>query len=385
MRVLVTTTPGLGHIHPMLPLARAFQDGGDEVLWTTAGRSRSQVEEAGFRTAPAGRSDDVMAETLARYPEIGALPPDRRPDVLFGKLFGAGRTPAMLADLLPIAADFAPDLVVSDAADLAGPIVAAKHGVPGVAHSFGALLPAKRLESAAVEVASLWVDQGLDPRPYCGVYDHGYIDIYPPSLQSQERPHIARTFRLRPSMDAVPAESELPSLVTAPSTLPLVYLTFGTVFNQPDVLRTVVDGASGLDVRLVVTVGPDGDPAALGEQPPNVHVTTYIPQDALLPKCDAVVSHAGSGTFLAALATGLPQLCVPQGADQFLNAAACTATGIGVALPPSEVTAESVRTALSKVLLEHEIRNQVTVLQNELLAMPTASDVAAELRAGFGS
>ncbi|MDQ3675606.1 MAG: glycosyltransferase, partial [Actinomycetota bacterium] len=63
-----------------------------------------------------------------------------------------------------------------------------------------------------------------------------------------------------------------------------------------------------------MTVGPNGDPAAFGPQPPRVVLERYIPQTLLLPVCDVVASHAGSGTVLAALAHGIPQLCLPQAA-----------------------------------------------------------------------
>ena len=54
MRMLVSTTPGLGHLLPMLPLARAARDRGHEVV-IAAGTSLAEVvAEAGFRHAPMG-------------------------------------------------------------------------------------------------------------------------------------------------------------------------------------------------------------------------------------------------------------------------------------------------------------------------------------------
>ena len=101
-----------------------------------------------------------------------------------------------------------------------------------------------------------------------------------------------------------------------------MYLTFGTVFNDNEAFRAALAGIRDVGVGLVVTVGPNGDPAAFGPQPARVVVERYIPQTRLLPVCDVVASHAGSGTVLGALALGIPQLCLPQAADQFLNAAA---------------------------------------------------------------
>ncbi|MEO8572101.1 MAG: nucleotide disphospho-sugar-binding domain-containing protein [Chloroflexota bacterium] len=57
-----------------------------------------------------------------------------------------------------------------------------------------------------------------------------------------------------------------------------------------------------------MTVGTKGDPALLGPQPDNVHVERYIPQSQLLPHCDLLVAHAGSGALLGALNAGVPIL-----------------------------------------------------------------------------
>ncbi|MGH3451936.1 MAG: glycosyltransferase [Haloechinothrix sp.] len=43
----------------------------------------------------------------------------------------------------------------------------------------------------------------------------------------------------------------------------------------------------------------------------------------VLPRCDAAVSHGGSGSVMGALAHGLPQVLFPMGADQPQNAARC--------------------------------------------------------------
>lgn len=162
---------------------------------------------------------------------------------------------------------------------------------------------------------------------------------------------------------------------------PIVYITLGTVFGNDAVLSTVVAAVRELEVRVVVTVGPLGDPASLGEQPSNVHVARYIPQDHLLPHCAAVVSHAGSGTFLATLSAGHPQLCVPQAADQFLNAAACARSGTGLALQPEDVSSEQVRHAAERLLSDTAFRAAAQGVRREIAAMSSPHDVTDRLHA----
>lgn len=105
----------------------------------------------------------------------------------------------------------------------------------------------------------------------------------------------------------------------------------------------------------------------------------YVPQVAQLPHCDLVVSHAGSGTFLSALALGLPQLCLPQGADQFLNAASITSTGAGLCLMPGEATADAVREAASRLLDEGSFRQAASQIGRSIAQMPSVDEVTGVL------
>ncbi len=384
MRVLFTSTSGWGHIHPMVPLARAFIDRGDDVLWATGDEVCGRLEQMGIATAAAGLDDGVaMSRFRERFPEVAGVPPTERSDFMFPRLFGAVRAEQMLADLLPVARSFSPGLLVCDAADFAGPIAAALVSAPNITSSFGSTLPAPRVTATGDVVAPLWAAHGLAARPFGGTYDHLYLDIYPPSLQSSDRSHIPSVQPLRPS-DVVTGEDEpLPDWVADRSAAPLAYVTLGTVFSDDAVLASVLDGLRDLSVRVVVTVGPRGEPDALGPQPDNVHVARYIPQTQLLGHCSLVVSHAGSGTFLAALAAELPQVCIPQAADQFFNAAACAKAGAGIALGPGAPSVYAVRDAVVALLDDTAYRDAARRVSGEIAAMPSPTEVADKLHATY--
>jgi UDP:flavonoid glycosyltransferase YjiC (YdhE family) len=354
-----------------------------DVLWAAPADGVEHVERAGIRpvtTGPAGLTRP--ADVRRRFPELDSLPPAEVPDVLFGKMFGAVAAPAILDDLVPVALDWRPDLVVADAAEFAGHIVAAELGVPSVTKGFGPLLPERRVAAADVELARLWRSRGLDPRPYGGSYDHLYLDVYPPALQPQVPGHVPHRQLLRPVTDDRRGEpfTALP-LPEEPAGAPLVYVTMGTVFNDPGPLRTVVAALAGLDVRALVTVGPQGDPGALGNLPTRVRVERYVPQTLVLPRCDVIVSHAGSGTVLATLALGLPQLCLPQGADQFLNAAAVASSGAGLSLAPEEAGPDAVRDAVARLLADGSFAGAAGRVGESIASMPSSDEVAAVLEA----
>jgi UDP:flavonoid glycosyltransferase YjiC (YdhE family) len=383
MRLLVTTPPMLGHVHPMVPLARALQARGHDVRWAAGVDAQPWIEGAGLSYVPAGLSSaEGRPRLMAAYPEIAALPPEQRPDHMFPKMFGGVYAPPMLSDLQGAVRDWQPALVLHDAAELAGAVIAESLGVPHVTKSFGTLVPSHRVTAAAEVVAPLWESVGLSARAYAGSYDHLYLDVYPPGLQPPLPAYIPFSLGLR--QDGYDGEDtgavELP-----PGDAPLVYVTMGTVFNDPGFLRSVVAALAELEVRLLVTVGPSGDPAGLGSWPGHVRVERYVQQSAVLGSCAVVVSHGGSGTALAALSRGVPQLLLPQGADQYLNTAAMVRAG--VALGPEEsgsgsgsgsavgAVAESVLRLLADAAFAKAAHDWATVMA----AMPSADEVAERL------
>jgi UDP:flavonoid glycosyltransferase YjiC (YdhE family) len=380
MRVLFTAVGSIGHVHPMVPLARALVARGHDLRWAVGPESCERVEQAGFEAAPAGLTQaERIGEFWRRYPEVRQVPAEEQPNVMFSKLFGEISVPAALPELLALARSWRPELVVHDAAELAAPIAAAATGVPHVAHAFGALLPEVRVQRAAEAVAPLWRAEGLEPRPYAGSYDHLYLDIYPPSMQPPGGDRVGARQLLRPVPFAGEVEERLARDVLDRAQTPLVYLTFGTVFNDNDAFRAALAGIGSLDVGLIVTVGPYADPAAFGRQPDNVIVERYIPQTLVLPECDLVASHAGSGTALAALGLGTPQLCLPNAADQFLNAAAVARSGAGIAIAPDDVDPAGVADAIRRLLDDSRFRSAARGVADEIAAMPSPDEVAGVL------
>jgi UDP:flavonoid glycosyltransferase YjiC (YdhE family) len=66
----------------------------------------------------------------------------------------------------------------------------------------------------------------------------------------------------------------------------------------------------------------------------------------LLRGIDAVLTHGGAVTTLAALSKAIPLVITPQGADQFIQAERVAAAGVGIALQPDEATPQAEVAAL---------------------------------------
>jgi UDP:flavonoid glycosyltransferase YjiC (YdhE family) len=376
VRVLFSSTSGYGHIYPLLPLAKAFLAAGHEVLWATG--AADVVAAAGIETAVAGLVGPELRDAVAPVAAAAArLPPPDRAAFMFPTMFGGLLTPPMVADLLPLAQRWQPDLLVHEQAELASPLVAALLGRPSLTHAFGGAVPAPFVAEAGQRLAALWAGHGLAVPPHAGCFTAPYLDICPPSVQSVPTAHIAQVQPLRPVADVGGDRADLAG-VPADDGRPLVYVTLGTIHNHAAFLRPLVEALAALPVRLLVTVGKDADPALLGDQPPNVRVERWVDQPLVLGHCALVVSHGGSGTFLGALAQGLPQLCLPQAADQFRNAQAGVSSGAALSLPPGWAPADAVP-AVQRLLADGRFRSNATKVSAEIAGMPSPGDVVETL------
>lgn len=380
MRVLCSTTPMEGVFAPFVPLGKALLAAGHEVLVVTGPDLLPRVAREGFATHTAGPTAMEGAIAAMGDPAVTAAP-EGEPWHFGGAMFGAVIAPAKLPALREAAEQFRPDLIVHPPVDLAAPLLATQLALPSVTYGFGRPLDNDHVNAFASRVAPLWEQNGLDPDPCAGLYRCRYIDPSPAILQGE--PTAADPVR-RPLRAELPGDpsATLPDWASRVQR-PLVYLSLGTVpfFNQPDKFRLLLTDLGAEDIDVAVTVGELNDPAALGEQPPNIHVERWLPLASLLPRCSAVVCHAGSGTTLAALVCGLPLVLVPQGADQFTNAVACEAAEVATVLRPHQLSSEAVRDAVRAVLADGSPQAAAARrAAKQIAAMPDAAQVAKDLQ-----
>lgn len=99
----------------------------------------------------------------------------------------------------------------------------------------------------------------------------------------------------------------------------------------------------------------------------------------MLEHCDVVVSHAGSGTFLGSLSAGLPQLCLPQAADQFRNADAGVRCGAALTLHPDDANGNDIAASVRRLLGEPPFRAPAGQVAAEMAAMTAPTQVVQVL------
>ena len=375
MRILFSSTWGVGHVFPMVPLARAFLAAGHQVRWVTNEPALPLVRDAGIDALPGGLDTAGVADVQSRLREATArMPGPERAAFAFPTMFGEWSAPLMAPDLLAAAEGFRPDVLIHEPAELASPLVGAVLGIPSCTHSWGGAIPPDQLSAAGHRLAGLWADHGLSVPPYAGSVSSTYLDICPPSGQPVALEHISVRRPLRPSgWSGLAGAARI-----EPEPGPLVYVTLGTLHNRSPAMEAAVAGVAAVarsGARVLVATGRDGDPGVFGALPRTVRVERWINQSEVLRHAAVVVSHAGSGTCLGAWANGLPQLCLPQAADQFRNAGVVASGGSGLTIAPDGATPDAIEQAVRRLLGEEPFRVAASKIAREITEMPDPTAV----------
>lgn len=372
MRILFTATAGTGHFHPLVPLAHAAAAAGHEVACAASLSLRPAIEAAGLRFFPAGFDRrGVPLDDL--FPAMRLLTGDPLWRFVGAEVRVNTEARRMVPDLLRIAEEWMPDLIVRETAEYGGCVAAEALGIPhaSVRSSYTSSSYGQR-HVVADALDTLRADNALPPDPD-GVSPFRYLHLAfePPGFWPDDEPLAPTYHSLRPVVFDRSGGEGLPPWVASLPPVPTVCATLGTFMNRStDVFAAILEGLRDEGINLVLAVGRDIDPARFGPQPQNVHIERYIPLSLLLPHCDLVVHQAGFSTVVTTLLNGLPMVAIPLGADQPQNARSCAALGVGAVIGPGDRTAGAIREAARRVLGEPSYRERAGGVRDAMAALP---------------
>ncbi|WHT23015.1 glycosyltransferase [Crossiella sp. CA-258035] len=359
MRVLFLGSPGTGHLLPLIPLATAFRDRGHVIAFATL--------DGGEAVTTLGLPHLPIQPGLDWRRELRRLGAQRHPDLLARTV---ATNSADRAAFVPLAAQvnlealpatietaraWRPDLVVYEYLYPAALVAAAELGVPAIQHELGFTRTAPLRALMLAELGH----PTLSPAATLEIAPRGMIP----------GPDYGRPLR--------PVPVDTPGDLPAPSDRPRIAVTLGTVPPKVDGLTRldrVVAAAAELDAELILVMGRM-DISDLGPLPPNVRPTGWLPWHRLLETSAAAIHHGGSGTALAALGAGVPQLVLPDGSDRFITAEAVHARGAGVQAAADDITPD----LLQHLLGDPGLRAAAREVEAEIAAMPGPGEVAAAL------
>ncbi len=185
MRIIVASVPATGHVNPLLPLARGLQAAGEEVVFASGPDICEQLATSGLATMPTGPPLATWFEQLqgrTRGRPGDGVPPERTPHWFGPRLFGEVGAALMVDDLLALARDLAPDVIVYESRCYAAPAVARAVGASPVLRAVTTLLPPEVEVLVGDAVTPLWRELGLDSPIHAGVFDGLTLSAWPASL-----------------------------------------------------------------------------------------------------------------------------------------------------------------------------------------------------------
>ncbi|MEU5553645.1 activator-dependent family glycosyltransferase [Micromonospora sp. NPDC047793] len=422
MRVLFTTYPEKTHFMLLAPLAWALRTAGHEVRVAVQPRFVDTVTQAGLTAVPIGRDRDLW-DTMGRVRELEVDDWLTLDGAGWPVPYGAAAKPAgevtwedlvdgyernvtrwhkvsnmpMIGDLVMFARYWQPDLVIWEPVTFAGAVAAVACGaaharlligtdVYAITRDHFRRLSAQQPEDTRKDPLGDWVagygrKYGLvdtDATREELIRGQFTIDLLPPSLHLQGKGHY-ESLRYTPYGGA----AKVPAWLWRPPSRPRVALTMGLTINDrgtgyPIDVQETLDALADLDIEVVASIVEE-EQAKLTEIPENAHLVSYVPLQALLPSCTAVIHHAGVGTLATAALNGLPHLCVPWDTDQPLIADRLAEMGAGLTIPASQATGSAIRESLLRLLTEPSFRTGAQRLQMEFQAQPSPNEFVPRL------
>jgi UDP:flavonoid glycosyltransferase YjiC (YdhE family) len=342
--VLFSVRPFRGHLHPLIPLARAFRRRGHQVAVATAEDMATVVTGAGLTWLPAGHNPrDLWHVFPGEDSDYGYLP-----------------VKAKVSDLLELAVEqFPPDVVIREPTDLAPAIAAEVAGAVNVIYGLAHFIPVEswRILHADETIAQLRREYGLPEDPDLdSLYQDLYIEVLPRLFEKTRPLPVPAIQRLRYApWDGADRASQAPpaGLEAGDPERPTVLVTLGTVYNtHSSLFARFLEALAGEPVQVICTLGDGADEAVTRGAPANVRFERYLPHSVILPHCQAMLCHAGFNTMLGCLSAGVPLVCVPLGSDQEYNARRIAVGGLGLWLRDGEASPERIREAMRRVLHE---------------------------------
>ena len=202
----------------------------------------------------------------------------------------------------------------------------------------------------------------ITPSPWLDLY------VYPAELDYRRAVPLSPTWhRLESCVRDSGAAFELPAVLAGRDD-PLVYLSLGSL-GSADVglMQRLIDLLAAAPLRVIVSLGPQHDQLRL---PSSMWGAEFVPQPAILPLVDVVITHGGNNTVTECLHHGKPMVVLPLFWDQYDNAQRIHDLGFGVRLPTYTFPDDALVAAVMHLHGDRPLRTRLAAIAGRLQAAP---------------
>jgi UDP:flavonoid glycosyltransferase YjiC (YdhE family) len=155
---------------------------------------------------------------------------------------------------------------------------------------------------------------------------------------------------------------------------PIVLVTTSSEYQDDARLVQVALQALADEPVAVIATLPGGDPAHL-DVPANARVARFLPHGPILDRATCAVTHGGMGATQKALARGVPVCAVPFGRDQLEVARRVEVAGAGSRLPASRLRPDRLRAKVREAMTMSEGAKRIQQAFAATGGPPAAADI----------
>ncbi|MCS7005942.1 MAG: glycosyltransferase [Thermoleophilia bacterium] len=198
--------------------------------------------------------------------------------------------------------------------------------------------------------------------PYLGLY------LYPAEVDyARSRPLAPIWHRVDTCVRDVAEPFEIPEELRHAAG-GLVYLSLGSLGSADvELMKRLIDVLSRSPHRFIVSKGPQHTEFELAE---NMWGEEYLPQPAILPLVDLVITHAGNNTTTECFHFGKPMIALPLFWDQYDNAQRVHETGFGRRLATYAFEEQELLDAVEELLADEALHARMRAVASRLQADP---------------
>jgi MGT family glycosyltransferase len=228
-----------------------------------------------------------------------------------------------------------------------------------------------------------WVQQqGAPPLPDLEFIHSADLNMYLYPAEAdyrRRRPLDGSWHQLQSCVRSGDGKFELPEqLRDGPGSL--IYLSLGSLASADvELMRRLVEVLGEAPHRFIVSKGPQHDQYQLAD---NMWGAEFLPQPAILPMVDLVITHGGNNTTTECFHHGKPMIAMPVFWDQYDNAQRVDETGFGVRLPTYTFEPQQLTAAIDRLTADRALHERMAAIAGRLQASPgtvTAADLIERL------
>jgi MGT family glycosyltransferase len=227
------------------------------------------------------------------------------------------------------------------------------------------------------EFSEFCVESGAPPLPDGEfIHESPFLNLYLyPAAADYERtrplgPAWNRLGSCVRRVDLVPGHVEGPGRA-------VLYLSLGSLGSADvELMQRLIDTLGQTDYFVVASMGPQHKELRL---PPNMTGEEFLPQPAILPQVDVVITHGGNNTVTESLHFGKPMVVLPLFWDQHDNAQRMHELGLGRRLDTYGHEPGELIEAIESLLADPLLPRRLSDISGRLQAEPGTANAAGQI------